>query len=53
MIITEEYTSTTCGECGNLNLTLGSKKVYYCQHCKIIIDRDVNGARNILIKALI
>lgn len=46
----EEYTSKTCGNCGRLNHKLGAKKVFECENCKIKIDRDINGARNILIK---
>ena len=51
-IVTEEYTSKTCGNCGYVDYNLGNKDVYTCKCCKIKIDRDVNGARNILIKNL-
>lgn len=50
-ICTEEYTSQTCGNCGILNSIKG-KDIYNCPKCKISIDRDVNGARNIAIKRL-
>lgn len=52
IICSEEYTSKTCGNCGRLNQKLGSNKVFICpfDDCKITIDRDINGARNILIK---
>ena len=50
-IVTEEYTSKTCGNCGELNEKLGSNKTFECQKCKIVIDRDCNGCRNILLKA--
>jgi len=50
--VTEEYTSKTCGKCGNLHESLGSSKNYTCKKCKLEIDRDVNGARNIMIKTL-
>jgi putative transposase len=46
---TEEYTSKTCGRCGNEKMNLGSDKVYNCDSCGISIHRDVNAARNILI----
>ena len=52
IICTEEYTSKTCGRCGELNDTLGSSKTFKCPSCKLIIDRDINGSRNILIKYL-
>ena len=48
----EAYTSKTCGNCGHIDLKLGSKKVYECKECRVVIDRDINGARNILIKQL-
>lgn len=51
-ICTEEYTSITCGNCGNIKHKLGGAKTYNCNKCKISIDRDTNGARNILIKHL-
>jgi putative transposase len=47
---TEEYTSKTCGKCGQIDENLGSKKEYNCNKCKYKEDRDINGARNILIK---
>jgi transposase len=53
VILTEEpYTSKTCGECGTINTTLGSQKTFKCQECEYISDRDINGARNILLRHL-
>ena len=49
-VCTEEFTSKTCGSCGNQNNDLGTNEVYNCKKCGITIDRDVNGARNIFIK---
>lgn len=53
-IVTEEYTSKTCGSCGHLHQKLGGNKKFKCPNarCKTICDRDVNGARNILLKFL-
>ena len=48
----ESYTSKTCGVCGNIDKNLKGKKIYKCNNCNIQIDRDYNGARNILIKQL-
>lgn len=48
--IDEAYTSKSCTKCGNIKHDLGSAKVYNCNKCNLEIDRDVNGARNILIK---
>lgn len=49
-ICTEEFTSKTCGRCGKLNNSLGSSEIFTCPFCALTIDRDINGARNILIK---
>ena len=48
----ESYTSKTCGSCGEINYTLGKSKLFTCP-CGFRIDRDINGARNILIKSKI
>jgi len=49
---TEEYTSKTCGHCGRINNKLGGSKTFRCDSCKVEMDRDANGARNILLKLL-
>ena len=49
-IVDESYTSKTCGKCGNINKDLGNNKIFSCPSCKLVMDRDCNGARNILIK---
>jgi len=46
----EMYTSKMCSYCGWMNDKLGSSKTFVCDECKKIMDRDVNGARNILTK---
>lgn len=52
-IIDEFYTSKTCTSCGNIQSDLGNKNIYNCKKCKISIDRDLNGARNILLKHIV
>ena len=52
IICNEHHTSKTCTNCGKLNYNLGSSKTFDCDACKIKIDRDVNGARNVLIRSL-
>ena len=49
----ESYTSMTCGNCGHRKRDLGGNKVYNCTNCGFSVDRDVNGGRNILIKAML
>jgi len=51
-ICSESYTSKTCGICGLINDQLGGKKIFDCDRCRIKIDRDINGARNIFLRQL-
>ncbi len=53
MVVTQEesYTSKTCTCCGKLN-NIGSAKTLRCS-CGTVIDRDLNGARNIFLRALV
>lgn len=48
---TEEYSSKTCGECGEIS-SIGGKEVWTCKYCGCMHDRDINGARNILLKQI-
>jgi putative transposase len=50
VICGEEYTSKTCGKCGWMHTKLEGSKTFNCQQCHLSVDRDVNGARNILLK---
>ena len=53
IVLTEEpYTSKTCGRCGWFHQRLGGNKTFKCQSCGLCIDRDVNGARNIMLRHL-
>ena len=54
VLVSEAYTSKTCGRCGHLNRSLGSSKVFRCssETCDFVCDRDVNGARNVLLRTL-
>jgi len=51
-VVHEWLTSKLCSCCGNKKEDLGSNKIYSCIKCGLDIDRDVNGARNILFKAM-
>lgn len=46
----EYYTSKTCTYCGQIKNDLGNNKTYECNKCKIKLERDSNGARNILLR---
>lgn len=47
--VTEEYTSKTCTNCGIQSNTYSKERIKKCK-CNCEIDRDINGARNIMIK---
>jgi putative transposase len=49
-IVSEVYTTKTCGSCGVLN-DISTSKVYNCE-CGYTLDRDVHGSRNILVRFL-
>ena len=48
-LVTEEYTSMTCTNCG-LQSKNYNNRIKSCRNCKYKIDRDIGGSRNILIK---
>jgi transposase len=49
--VEEHGTSMTCSSCGNIKRDLGSSKTYRCSSCGLVGDRDLNAAKNHLIKA--
>lgn len=49
-VVNEAYTSKTCSSCGNIKHELGGAKVYRCKMCGVVIDRDINGAKNIFLR---
>ena len=40
-------TSKNCHNCLHTNDKLGSSKLFICQNCNLIMDRDINAAINI------
>ena len=50
IIANESYTSKTCTNCGNIKKNLGANKRYSCDKCGMKMHRDINGARNIMIR---
>jgi putative transposase len=52
LIVGERYTSKTCGRCGLINRELKGEETYKCNKCGLVIDRDINGARNILLRTI-
>ena len=51
-ICDEHYTSKTCGSCGHIHKDLGKNKIFMCPKCAYTADRDINAARNILLRFL-
>ena len=49
--VSEAYTTMTCGACGSLKSVMGAK-TYTCKSCPYVCDRDIHGARNILIRSI-
>jgi putative transposase len=50
--VSEYYTSKTCSLCANVNESLGGSKIFKCSNCNSVMDRDINGCRNIILKCL-
>ena len=50
--VAEGYTSKTCSKCGHVHAKLHGSKAFDCPNCGHESDRDANGARNILLRAL-
>lgn len=53
LLVTEEYTSKTCPDCGAVHERLGGSEVFRCPKCGHASPRDANGARNILLRAMV
>lgn len=52
IIVNEAFTSKTCTGCGWRNDTLDRSRVFHCDQCHLHVGRDINGARNILLRNL-
>ena len=50
IIVNEAYTSKTCTSCGWQNPKLGGSKIFKCKKCNLSVGRDINGARNVLLR---
>lgn len=54
VIVNARYTSKTCSSCGNLKKKISlSERVYHCNNCKQSFNRDINAAKNILMRGLL
>jgi putative transposase len=52
ILVKENYTTKTCSFCGSINHP-GVSKIYECKNCKRKVGRDVNAAKNILMKGIL
>ena len=54
LMVDESYTTKTCSCCGTLNHNIKKKKIFVCPNprCGVIMDRDVNAAKNMYLKHL-
>lgn len=48
-LVSEHYTSCTCGNCGIIDWNLGGAETFNCKHCAFNVPRDYNGSRNIFL----
>jgi transposase len=51
-VVNEAYTTKMCSCCTWLNEDIGSLKVFHCQQCNNVMDRDVDAARCIAFAGL-
>jgi len=51
VVLSEEYTSATCGRCGSQRTRRGERE-FVCRRCGLQLNRDANGARNLMLKWL-
>jgi putative transposase len=55
LIVADRFfpSSKTCSACGMVKAKLSlAERVFTCERCGLVIDRDVNAARNLLILAV-
>ena len=50
--VKEHFTTQTCSSCGSINRP-GISKIYHCAKCDKQVGRDVNAAKNILMKGIV
>ena len=51
--VNEAYTTKTCSCCGTINNNVGSSEIFNCTNCNKSVGRDVNAAKNILLKGIV
>ena len=46
------YTSQDCSDCGNRQELSLRDRIYECSNCNLVMDRDLNAAKNMRLKGL-
>lgn len=52
-LVDAHHTTMTCSSCGMMKKMRLSDRIYECNSCKVILDRDLNSGKNILLKGLL
>jgi transposase len=52
-IVGAHHTTKTCSSCGNNQTMALTDRVYECKSCSLVLDRDYNAGKNILMKGLL
>jgi transposase len=52
VLVDPRYTSQLCSGCGKLVRKGLDVRVHRCPHCGLVLDRDVNAARVILLRGI-
>lgn len=52
-IVDAHHTTTTCSSCGTMKKMKLKDRIYNCSTCNQVLDRDLNSAKNILLKGLV
>ena len=50
--VNPKNTSQMCSECGRIVQKSLAVRTHRCPHCGLVLDRDINSARNILVKGI-
>lgn len=51
-IVPENHTTKCCSSCGNI-YEIGLSRVYNCSKCGLVMGRDINSGKNILMKGIV
>ena len=52
-VVNAHNTTKTCSNCGSIKKMTLADRVYECDSCKQVLDRDFNAAKNMILKGLL